>query len=41
MEGQWFYEEAILTGGAEEKVGSSAFFYPRKEDCIYRRYKGD
>ena len=28
MEEQWFYDEAILAIGAEEKVGCSAYFIP-------------
>ena len=28
MDEQWFYEEAILTLGAEETVGCSAYFIP-------------
>jgi hypothetical protein len=28
MEEQWFYDEAILAVGAEEKVGCSAYFIP-------------
>lgn len=30
MEYQWFYDEAILAVGAEEKVGTSAYFIPEK-----------
>lgn len=26
MEEQWFYDEAVLATGAEEKVGCSAYF---------------
>ena len=28
MEYQWFYDEAILAVGAEEKVGTNAYFIP-------------
>jgi hypothetical protein len=28
MEYQWFYDEAILAVGAEDKVGTSAYFIP-------------
>lgn len=28
MNEQWFYDEAILVIGAEEKVGTSAYFIP-------------
>lgn len=28
MDEQWFYNEAILAIGAEEKVGYSAYFIP-------------
>ena len=28
MEEDWFYDKAILAVGAEEKVGSSAYFIP-------------
>ncbi len=30
MEEQWFYKEAILAIGAEEKVGTSAYFIPER-----------
>lgn len=30
MEEQWFYDEAILAVGAEEKVGTSAYFIPER-----------
>jgi hypothetical protein len=30
MEEQWFYDEAILAVGAEEKVGASAYFIPER-----------
>ena len=28
MDQQWFYDEAILAIGAEEKVGTNAYFIP-------------
>lgn len=28
MEEQWFYDEAILAVGAEDRVGTSAYFIP-------------
>lgn len=28
MEEQWFYDEAVLAIGIEEKVGPSAYFIP-------------
>jgi hypothetical protein len=27
---QWFYDEAILAVGAEEKTGTSAYFIPER-----------
>ncbi len=30
MEYQWFYDEAILAVGAEDKVGPSAYFIPER-----------
>ena len=30
MEEQWFYDEAVLAVGAEEKVGTSAYFIPER-----------
>ena len=30
MEYQWFYDEAILAVGAEDKVGTSAYFIPER-----------
>ena len=30
MEEQWFYDEAILAVGAEEKTGTSAYFIPER-----------
>ena len=30
MEEQWFYNEAILAVGAENKVGTSAYFIPER-----------
>ncbi len=30
MEYQWFYNEAILAVGAEDKVGTSAYFIPER-----------
>ena len=30
MEYQWFYDEAILAIGAEDRVGLSAYFIPER-----------
>ncbi len=30
MEYQWFYQEAILAVGAEDKVGTIAYFIPER-----------
>lgn len=34
MDEQWFYNEAILALGAEESVGSSAYFIPASRIII-------
>ena len=39
MNEQWFYDEAILAVGAEEKVGTSAYFIPERRVVIEEKLK--